>query len=218
MGDVRINGYRRYCSINLVRRHMPNYAWTCGACSHRNESPFETCSYCECPASSSLKQREAYRAATAEGQVKLARKPEAEFVTLETYQRVVRIRRTVVGYFISGGVASLALTYLTHQYWDLSTTKLGAAVVMWLGVALTFGPIAVFLSRLRCPRCSQSWLGQNHSNGRDGAFILWAFASWRSCAHCGLSVLAKPAIKMPSNPSIKGTSPGEPGAAPHVKR
>lgn len=174
---------------------MPTYPWTCGACSQRNEPQFEKCSNCECPAYCTLKQSEAYRASIVEDAVGPARKAKAEFVTLETYQRVVRIRITVIVYLISGVVASLALTYMAQQYWDLSSTKFGTAIVIWSGVALIIGPIAIFLSRLRCPRCSEAWLARNHSHDRDGPFILWAFASWRSCAHCGLSVAAKPETK-----------------------
>lgn len=174
---------------------MPNYAWTCGACSERNDPQFEKCSKCECPAYSTLKQTEAYRASIVKDEDNSARKAKAEFVPLETYQRVVRIRITIIVYLISGVVASLALTYLAHQYWDLSSTKFGTAIVIWLGVVLPVGPIAIFLSKLRCPRCSEEWLARNHSHDRDGPFIFWAVISWRSCAHCGLSVAAKPVIK-----------------------
>lgn len=197
---------------------MPNYAWTCRACSQRNEPQFEMCSNCECPAYSSLKQSEAYRAGTVDRSVNPARRNKEEFVPLETYQLVVRIRRTVIAYLISGGVAFVALAYLAFQYWNLSSTRTGGALVAWLTVALTFGPTAIFLYSLRCPRCSKAWLAQSHSHDRDGAFILWAFASWRSCAHCGLSVLAKPDTTISSNPSIEGTLPSKPGTAPHVKR
>lgn len=174
---------------------MPNYAWTCGACSQRNEPQFERCSNCECPAYSSLKQSEAHRAGIIHRPVNSARRAKEEFVPLETYQLVVRIRRTVIAYLVSGGVASVALAYLAFQYWNLSDSRSGGALVAWLAVALTFGPTAIFLSRLRCPRCSEAWLAQSHSHNRDGAFIVWAFASWRSCAHCYLSVAAKPAKK-----------------------
>ncbi len=41
---------------------MPQYAWTCGACSHSNGPATEVCANCRCPAMSTLAQRRAFRA------------------------------------------------------------------------------------------------------------------------------------------------------------
>lgn len=172
---------------------MPNYTWTCGACGSRNEPQIEICSHCNCPAHSSLKQREAHSAAIGEGRVIPVRGSRQEFVSLELYLQVVEIRRTAIACFVSGVLALMVLMYLDQHYWDLSSTKLGVKLMVVSGVALIFGPIAIYWSKLRCPRCSQSWLSEGHSHSSHGVFIIWAFASSFSCAHCGLSLSARPA-------------------------
>ena len=177
--------------MSNVRRHMPNYAWICGACSQRNEPQTEQCSLCSCPAASSFRQRKAYQAAL-NGTGPPIRPVAAETVPPEVYHQLVRIRRTVTIAFIVGVVVSFALSYVLLRYWNWSSSKAGVASVGFLALAVTFGPCAIFLSRLRCPRCSEPWLSQAHSRERNGAFMLWAVASWRSCASCGLSVAAKP--------------------------
>lgn len=172
---------------------MPSYAWSCAACGAVCPAATETCTTCGCPATSTVSQQEAFRAAL-RGTGPSIRPPAAEAeaeVELEVVASLRSLRLAVISSLAAGALASIALAWLLHQVWPWSNTKPGVAVVGFVSLALVFWPCAHYLNRTRCPRCREPWLAQAHSQERDGWFALWAFAHWRSCAHCGLSVSAQ---------------------------
>lgn len=169
---------------------MPTYTWTCPACGHSNLANTEACAICRCPAKSTLEQRRAHRAEF-DGTGPPVRMPTPQVVSASVGNALARIRRTVVFAILAGSVVSLLAAAWLHQYWAWSSSKGGVGTIGLVCVALVFGPCAKYLVSLRCPRCGKAWLSQSHSPERNGAFILWAFATWRSCASCGLSVKAR---------------------------
>jgi hypothetical protein len=170
---------------------MPSYAWSCAACGAVCPSITETCSTCGCPAISTVSQQEAFRAAL-RGIAPSVRLPVAEAkVDPEVALRLRALRLAVISLVAGGALASVALAWLLHQVWPWSNTKPGVAVISFISLAVVFWPCAQYLNKTRCPRCKEPWLAQAHSQDRDGWFALWAFAHWRSCAHCGLSVSAQ---------------------------
>jgi hypothetical protein len=176
--------------MSNVRRHMPAYVWSCAACGTSNAANTEACTSCRCPATSTLKQQRAYRAEF-EGVGSPVRTPVPQVVSLSVRSALDRIHRTVVLFIVLGALVSLASAAWVHQYWAWSSSKGGVGAVGFISLALVFGPCAKYLTSLRCPRCSDPWLSNAHSNERHGSFMLWALASWRSCASCGLGVEAQ---------------------------
>jgi hypothetical protein len=170
---------------------MPNYNWVCGACSATNNATIEACTACGCPATSSYKERRAYKAAH-DGTGPEVRVVSPEVVSQEVAQKLKRFRTAVALSVVLGGSISLASAYVVLQHFDWAASKAGTSLVGILGCLVTFGPSTLVLIRARCPRCSQPWLSQTHSDERHGWFPLWAFASSRVCGHCGLSVNARP--------------------------
>jgi hypothetical protein len=169
---------------------MPEYAWRCAACGSSNGAGTEACASCRCPANSTVQQQRAYRAEL-EGVGAPVRVATPQLVSPPVRAALSRVRRTVVLLIAVGVLAALVLAVWLHQYWAWSSSKGGVGAVGFVSLALVFGPCAKYLASLRCPRCSSPWLSQAHSKERSGAFMLWAFASWRACASCGLSVGAQ---------------------------
>jgi hypothetical protein len=174
---------------------MPSYAWSCPACKASCAPASEVCFQCGCPANSTVAQQHAFRAAHA-GSGPPARLPlfEAE-VEVSVAAQLRSLRAAVLLRVFGGALASLLLAWLLHQFWAWSESKAGVAVVGFVSVALVFWPCARYLAKAQCPRCMSPWLSQSHSQEREGWFALWAFAHWRSCAHCGVSVNAPERVR-----------------------
>ena len=183
---------------------MPSYAWRCSACSRVNAGGTNRCALCMCPAEVTLAQAEGYRKALElarscgqepivlsefyESRAVIPAKDPSRIFPLETRRALQKIANRSALLVGCGAAAAIALITLGILYWDLASSKYRLTMLSMAAVALTIGPVVIYLSRLKCPRCGMKWISGNYKENVYGSYLIWAIGRWESCGACGTSV------------------------------
>ncbi len=165
---------------------MRPYAWSCPSCRAANAPAPTACFVCGCPSFATTAQIEAYRRAHAGTGPPVRELAPKQPLPIALNQALLQVRsqlRNLVFLGVLLASTGVYVTLHTEQLSERSRMELAAL----FAVGFCCGPAAVYLARLKCPRCEASWLPRWRGYSEQGAFVLWSVSHGWMCSQCGLS-------------------------------